>query len=160
MLFLYILEYVFSPISFNGVTPEFALVAIVCMSAFEGQYFGAVYGLIWGLLCDFGDHGLFGTKGILFMIIGYSAAFFIVNYFAGNIPVIFIVSMTSTFFCQLVMLGIYSMSSSADDFYIGFYYVLLPKVIFAIPVTIILFILYKLLHIFTADKEMINKKWA
>jgi len=63
--------HVFGLFRIGGITPQYAVCAVIAIAMFESEKTGAVFGLVFGLLSDFSAGGIFGTNALVFMICGY-----------------------------------------------------------------------------------------
>ncbi|MBQ2881634.1 MAG: rod shape-determining protein MreD [Clostridia bacterium] len=141
-ILLFLIEAVFRPINLYGVAPMYVLCGVSAMGILEKEKFGAIFGLIFGLLCDFTSGSIFGSQALVFMITGF---------IAGTLTEItlsksFISTLIITEASVLVFGGLKSL------FYIilneetplsVLIYVLLPKLILTLPFSILVYFMLK-----------------
>ena len=82
---LYLLAYIITPLRFNGVSPSYLLCAVVALGLFENEYFGAIYGLVFGLISDLVGSGIFGFNALLFAAVGYTVGYLAENRISSNL---------------------------------------------------------------------------
>lgn len=97
----FIIQYTIVPISFKNCGPDYMLVLVVCSAMFGGYKFGAVFGLIAGLFCDYADGIFFGAKAIAYIIFGYAIGLLIINVLSVNIFSAYMLFIVSFILSQL-----------------------------------------------------------
>ena len=70
MLCCYILQETPGLLEFFGVRLMLIIAMVVCIAMFEGEFFGGIYGLFAGILCDTAAFHFFGIASVLFLILG------------------------------------------------------------------------------------------
>jgi rod shape-determining protein MreD len=74
MLVAFLLQTTVSPhVRILGASPDFALLAVVCVSLLRGAEIGAVFGFIMGLLVSVALLSPLGVSSFIFVVIGYLA---------------------------------------------------------------------------------------
>ncbi len=159
-LLLFFIEAVFRPISVFGVSPMYVLCGVSAMGILEKEKFGAIFGLIFGLLCDFTGGSLFGSQALVFMITGF---------IAGTLSEI---TLSKSFFSTLVITAssIIVFGGLKSLFYIVLneeeplsvlLYIMLPKFLLTLPFSVLIYFMLKFLQKISAPnrERKRRKKW-
>lgn len=159
-LLLFFIEAVFRPISVFGVSPMYVLCGVSAMGILEKEKFGAIFGLIFGLLCDFAGGSLFGSQALVFMITGF---------IAGTLSEI---TLSKSFFSTLVITAssIIVFGGLKSLFYIVLneeeplsvlLYIMLPKFLLTLPFSVLIYFMLKFLQKISAPnrERKKRKKW-
>ncbi|MBQ7014874.1 MAG: rod shape-determining protein MreD [Clostridia bacterium] len=159
-LLLFFIEAVFRPISVFGVSPMYVLCGVSAMGILEKEKFGAIFGLIFGLLCDFTGGSLFGSQALVFMITGF---------IAGTLSEI---TLSKSFFSTLVITAssIIVFGGLKSLFYIVLneeeplsvlLYIMLPKFLLTLPFSVLIYFMLKFLQKISAPnrERKKRKKW-
>lgn len=159
-LLLFFIEAVFRPISVFGVSPMYVLCGVSAMGILEKEKFGAIFGLIFGLLCDFTGGSLFGSQALVFMITGF---------IAGTLSEI---TLSKSFFSTLVITAssIIVFGGLKSLFYIVLneeeplsvlLYIMLPKFLLTLPFSVLIYFMLKFLQKSSAPnrERKRRKKW-
>ena len=134
---LFLLESCTGPV-FGGLNPGYLLAGVCCVALLEGERFGAVYGIIFGLLRDFSVGSLFGLHGILFLVFGYSLGFLSKTVLSANV---FTCIVTCTVACGLCEALAFLCESMLIFVPLTFAVqtILLPKLVMNFPTCILLY---------------------
>ena len=92
LLICYILQETPSLLDFFGVRPILVIAVIVGIAMTEGEFFGGVYGLFGGLLCDTAAFHFFGIASVLFLILGCGCGLLIIHLVQPNSKTAFLLS--------------------------------------------------------------------
>lgn len=149
-LLLYTVQYVFTPLHLNGVSPEYLLCAVVALGLFENQTFGAIYGIVFGLFADFGGGGVFGTRAVLFMIIGYCVGYFAENRISSNLISCLAISLGTVFLTDTLYAILQRILFSAP-FFETILRITLPKIFLTALMCCIIYFVIKFIGT--------NRKW-
>ncbi|MBC8586041.1 hypothetical protein [Youxingia wuxianensis] len=68
MVGMYVLQTTPGFLSVFGTKPNFVIPAAICIAILEGEFVGGIYGVLGGILCDFGGFMLFGFHSIIMLI--------------------------------------------------------------------------------------------
>ena len=147
---LYSVQYIFAPLTLNGVGPEYILCGVVSISMFERQKFGAIYGLVFGLLSDFSSGGLFGINALIYMILGYTVGYLVSYLLSVNVFTCFLMSTVTLIVRDFITVVL---TDFVHDGNIGqaLLKVCLPKLILTMPLTVLTYFVFKLIGT--------NRKW-
>lgn len=139
----YLLQTALNPITVFGVSPEYILACTVVLAMTEKEKFGSIYGLVFGLLCDFSSSGLFGTRALLFMAVGYVVGFLATSFMSVSlIGALFLGSMSAVII-ETLLCTAYSFFMSLPLVPL-LLYTALPKLLLTLPVIIIVYIVFRL----------------
>ena len=141
ILLFYILQYVATPLSYNGVTPDYLLIAVIVAAVRESERFAAVTGLVTGLLADYTCGLTFGLRGILFMLTGYFLAVLVYEALSPNIITATVAGITSYVFTRLVYWGEYLVMMGSFSVKEMLLSVTLPELIMTLPLVPVIFTL-------------------
>jgi len=90
-------------IAILGVTPDTALVFIVCYGILRGDVEGALFGFSAGLLQDMFSGGPLGMFALIGFLVGYASGKPFRDFFKDNYFLPFIVVLVAVFFQQFVI---------------------------------------------------------
>ncbi|MDF2686246.1 MAG: rod shape-determining protein MreD [Clostridia bacterium] len=155
---LYLIEVTIVPIKINNLTPEYIYIAVVLIAMFEKERYGAIYGLIAGLFCDFANGGLFGLKAVFFMLLGYCIGFLLTKMMSLNMFTSFLLYIFSFLIFQLLNFSIHLMYNDTEIIENAFIYVIIPKLLISLPLVAILYALFKHVYIKFYDNEKEEKQ--
>ena len=100
LVLIFLIEAVIRPITVFGVAPMYVLCGISAIGILEKEKLAAIFGLIFGLFCDFTGGALFGSQALTFMITGLVAGLLSVaiigiayTYIAGKVSEIMLIDM-------------------------------------------------------------------
>jgi rod shape-determining protein MreD len=125
---------------------------------FEKERYGAIYGLIAGLFCDFANGGLFGLKAVFFMLLGYCIGFLLTKMMSLNMFTSFLLYIFSFLIFQLLNFSIHLMYNDTEIIENAFIYVIIPKLLISLPLVAILYALFKHVYIKFYDNEKEEKQ--
>ena len=92
ILCCYLLQEVPSLLELFGVRPMLVAAMVVCISMFEGELYGGLYGLVGGLLCDTAAFHFFGIASVLFLLMGCGCGLLIIHLVQPNHKTAFLLS--------------------------------------------------------------------
>jgi rod shape-determining protein MreD len=123
--------------SFMGVTPIFAVPAVISIAMFEGETVGGVYGVFAGIIWDCGTGRAFGFNALFLMCIGIAVGLF-VKFLFRNTPVsAFMFTLVFTTFLEFVTWFFFYYMTDNRDIIFALLNIMLPTVIltiiFALP---------------------------
>ena len=156
LLILLLLQYTFVPLSYQNCSPDYILILVICAAMFAGHKFGAVFGLIAGLFCDFSDGMIFGVKAILFAVFGYLIGFLVHKILAVNLLTVYLLFIVIFLVTQITALEFYSLFTRGLAFPELFMAYILPAGLLSLPFVLILYGMTKLLFKWREKKE---KEW-
>ena len=138
----YLLQTAISPITVYGVGPEYILCCTVILAMFEKERFGSIYGLIFGLFCDFSSSGLFGTRAVLFMTFGFFIGIAATNFVSVSMfsAILLTVVTTAVFEMLLCVSYAFFMSESLLPLIL---YTALPKFLLTLIIIIPIYFIFK-----------------
>ena len=141
-IIFYLLQTAIRPFTVYGTGPEYILTCTVILAMFEKERFGALYGLISGLFCDFSSSGLFGTRAIFFMTIDYLIGIAATNFVSVSmIGAIFLTAAATAFFeAVLCVFYAFFMSESLLPLIL---YTALPKFLLTLIIIIPVYFIFK-----------------
>lgn len=142
-LMLALCEHCLGPIWW-GCNPPLLLCAVAVCAMFEGEKSAALYGLFAGLFADVMAGGVFGVRGVLFLILGYLIAFLEEKIVSRNVFSCTITGMIAVAVGELAGWGIVCLNSTVS-FLTAAKYVFLPRLAMSLPVLLLLYIIFKLL---------------
>lgn len=97
MLCCYILQETPGLLEFFGVRPMLIIAIVVCIAMFEGEFFGGLYGLFGGILCDTAAFHFFGIASVLFLILGCGCGLLIIYLVQPNRRTAFLLTAAFSF---------------------------------------------------------------
>lgn len=152
---LYLFEVTIIPVKINNYTPEYIFIAVILIAMFEKEKFGAIYGLVAGLFCDFADGGLFGFKAVIYIILGYCIGFLLTKIMSLNILTSYLLFIFSFLLFQLLNFSIHLMFNEAETIENAFKYLILPKMLISLPFVAVFYALFRLVYkkFYNYDKE-------
>lgn len=148
---IFLLLYIIQTMPQSGLnkgysTPELLLPLLTVLALFEGEKFGAIFGIIIGLLYDAQGGGLTGFYTILFMFYGYFTGILLIFLLRRNI----LTSMSISAICVL---------TTNYLFYFFFYYmygelsfsyvtlnIILPKTAMSLVFTFFIYLLIRYIY--------------
>lgn len=138
-LLCYLFQYVWIPLRWNTVVPDFLLLLTVACAVRDEERTAAFVGLAAGLLSDYSGGGVFGLRGISFMLIGYFLsrlvdAAFSSGFLTALVAVLPVFLLTRILYWggQLVVKGLFPVGDMLR-------YVTLPELILTLPFCPVLF---------------------
>ncbi len=141
-ILLFFVEAVFRPITLYGVAPMYVLCGVSAMGILEKERFGAIFGLIFGLLCDFTGGSIFGSQAIVFMITGFIAGTLTEITLSKNFLSTMIITESSIIIFGGLKAVFYIILNEASPISV-LIYVLLPKIIMTLPFSILVYFMMK-----------------
>ena len=102
MLCCYILQETPGLLEVFGVRPILIISAVVCIAMFEGEFFGGLYGLFGGILCDTAAFHFFGIASVLFLILGCGCGLLIIYLVQPNRKTAFLLSGAFSFVYSII----------------------------------------------------------
>jgi len=153
LLILFSVGNIMSPIRFAGVSPDFVLVGIICLAMLENEYYGSLFGLVFGLLCDFSSAGVFGLNALTYMAVGYLTGFLTDKFISVSLfGSLFLSAVFST--VSGVITGMLYSFFSGEALTDILLYIELPKLIMNVASTVVIYFIFRLLrHIITRREE-------
>lgn len=157
-IFLFFAEAIIHPITLFGVSPMYVLCGVAAVGILEKERFGAIFGLIFGLFCDFASGSLFGVNALCFMITGIVAGLLAETTLAKNFISALIVSESSVIVFNCIQAVIYTALNDTKITEVATY-ILLPKILLTLPFTIIIFFMMKLINYLSSrDRERTRRR--
>ena len=150
MTLLYMLAYIIVPLRFNGVSPSYLLCAVIALGLFENEYFGAIYGLVFGLLADIVGSGVFGFNALLFAAVGYAVGFLSENRISSNLLACEVLCVV-TVFCRDTALALWNTIVRDAEFFPALLKTVVPSVVLTALVAVVIYFVVKLIGT--------NRKW-
>lgn len=147
---LYMLAYIITPLRFNGVSPSYLLCAVVALGLFENEYFGAIYGLVFGLISDLVGSGVFGFNALLFAAVGYTVGYLAENRIRSNLLACELICVLCVF-CRDTALALWNRIFYGADFFPALLKTVLPSVLLTAVVAVVIYFAVKLIGT--------NRKW-
>lgn len=142
-LLLGLIEHCIGPFWF-GCNPPYLLCAVVICALFAGEKSAALFGLFSGLFADAMTSGIFGLRAVFFLFFGYMIAFLAEKILSRNVFSGTLAGMLSVGLCELAVWGIECMKTPVP-FVTAARYVFLPRLVMALPVLLLLYVLFTLL---------------
>jgi len=139
IIILYILQYVATPLSYNGVAPDYLMIVVIVAAVRESEKFSAVVGLVTGLLADYTCGLTFGLRGIVFMMMGYCLAVLVHEALSPNVLTATVAGVSAYVITRLVYWGEYLVmvgSFSVKDMLLR---ITLPELIMTLPLVPVIF---------------------
>ena len=127
-----------------GCNPPMLLCAVTVCAMFSGEKSAALFGLFSGLFADAMVPGVFGLNAVLFLFFGYLIAFLSETVLSRNVFSCTVAGMLTVALCELAGWGVECLSSPIP-LPTAAYYVFLPRFVMALPVLLILYLLFSLL---------------
>lgn len=150
MTSLYIISYIIVPLRWGGVSPSYLFCAVVATALFENEYFGAIYGLIFGLLADLCGSGVFGVNTLLFAFAGYTVGWLAENRIGANLLSCELICVISVF-CRDTLRAILDSVVHGAGFFPVLLRTVLPSVLLTALVAPVIYLVVKLIGT--------NRKW-
>ena len=146
MVLLYILQTTPGFLTVFGVKPNFVIPAAVCVAMHEGEFTGAFYGVLAGVLCDWGGFALAGFNAMI-LLAACTAVGLLVIYLLRPGVINFVLLLSAVmlarglldFLLNYVMWGY-------DHVWMVFVYDVLPGVIYTVAVSPLVYYLYTAVH--------------
>lgn len=137
---LFLLEYVMTPFSFNGVSPQYLLCAVVSLAMLENRKVSTLFGLFAGLAVGFCAGEPFGVSALIFVAIGYFLGRFMTRSLAASFYTCAAVCLSVVLVRDVVTCLIRIATGSATDFFQILYRVTLPKLLMTIPASLVIYL--------------------
>ncbi len=147
MLLLYVLQVTPRFFSLFGVKPMLIVPLAICIAMVEGEFVGGLYGVLCGLLLDFGAFTLFGINSII-MLVSCVAAGLLVIYLMrpGLRSAIILTFATAVTIClahYFFLYGMWGLKDASLIFYNHSVPMILYTTICAIPINMGVHVYYK-----------------
>ena len=133
-----------------GVTPDTALVLIICYGILRGDIEGAIFGLFTGLMQDIASGMFIGIFALLGFLMGYFAGKPFKDFFKDNYFLSFIIVVIASLAHQFVLYVTTIMFTGQLEFFHYMRTIILPKTIYTASLAIII---YSILHFINARLE-------
>ena len=156
LLILLMLQYTFVPVRYGQASPDYVLILAVVAAMFSGHKFGAVFGLVAGMLCDFADGMFFGMKAVLFAVFGYLIGFLVYKILAVNFLTVTLLFSVVFLATETIVLGFYSFFVRGAAFGALFVNDILPSGLLSLPFVYLIYGMAKLFFLWREKKE---KEW-
>lgn len=156
-IFLWSLQFIFNPVTVFGVGPEYVLCGVAALAMVENGKFAAIYGLVFGLMCDFCGSFFFGEKAVLFMFAGWVIG----NLCLKDVRINFVSALLFTA-VPLTMGEMFSFICYAFREKIDFsflLYIYLPKLALTVPVALLVWFGFRGLDKLMLKKEGVSGSW-
>ncbi|MCL1998327.1 MAG: rod shape-determining protein MreD [Turicibacter sp.] len=143
--------------SILGVSPDTAVVFIVCYGILRGDVEGAIFGFFVGLMHDVFGADFVGIHAMFGLLAGYVAGKPFKDYFKDNYVLPFSIVVGVVFVYQIMMFFVAFLFRGQLDFLFYFRTIVLPKTIytalFSLPLYGMLFILNAKLESYEDDRR-------
>ncbi len=139
IILFYILQYVATPLRYNGVAPDYLLIAVIVAAVRESEKFAAIVGLVVGLLADYTCGLTFGLRGIVFMLTGYGIVVLVREALSPNVLTAIATGVTSYILTRLIYWGEYLVMMGNFSVKEMFLSVTLPEMIMTLPLIPVIF---------------------
>ena len=156
-LFLFLVEAVFRPITLYGVSPMYVLCGVAAMGILEKEKFGAIFGLIFGLLCDFAGGSIFGSQALAFMITGFIAGTLTEITLSKSFISTLIITESSIVIFGGLKAIFYIILNDANPLSVVLY-IMLPKFVLTLPFSILIYFMLKFLQNISAPNRERKRK--
>ncbi len=127
-----------------GCNPPYLLCATVVCSLFSGEKSAALFGLFAGLFADSVSAGVFGLRGVMFLVFAYLLAFFAEAFLTRNVFTCLLSGVVTVGLSELAVFGIENLSHPVA-FPTAAYYIFLPRLVMSVPVLLLLYVVFSLL---------------
>lgn len=129
MLGLYILQ--ISPGLFHlfGIKPLFVVVLAVMLAIHEGEFTGAIYGMIAGILCDLSATKLFGLNSIILLICCVMVGLVIIYYMQLSLINAMLLTAATMFFKEIICFYFYYAMWGYNQVHLIFFENMIPELI-------------------------------
>jgi len=144
-ILLFLIEAVFRPITLYGVAPMYVLCGVSAIGILEKEKFGAIFGLIFGLLCDFTGGSIFGSQALVFMITGFIAGTLTEITLSKSFISTLIITESSVLVFGGLKAFFYIILNEAAPLSV-LIYILLPKLLLTLPFSILVYFMMKFLQ--------------
>ncbi len=155
ILFCFLLQSsVFPMISLAGVVPDCLLILVICKSFSGGKVRGAVTGLLCGLICDLCYGEIIGLTSLIYLIVGYLAGFSNRIYDESDftLPLVFTGAGELVYNCIYYILFFVLSGKQHFGFYL--YRIIVPRMIYTILVSVILYRLFNYIEKHLPEKKL------
>ena len=157
-LLLFLIEAVFRPITVFGVSPLYVLCGTVAVGILENEKFGGIFGLIFGLFCDFAGGSVFGSQAICFMFVGFLAGAISDAVLSKGLARTVIFTEGAIIFFYLLK-ALFAIILDESDFIQILLYILLPKVLLTLPFSILIYYFIRLIRHFSDRNRERKRLW-
>ena len=140
-----------------GVTPDTALVLVVCYGILRGDIEGAIFGFFVGLTQDLSSGFFIGLFALLGFLIGYFSGKPFKDFFKDNYFLSFIIVVIASIFHQLVLYVTTILITGQLEFFHYARIIILPKIIYTASLSIII---YSILHFINARLERHEERFG
>jgi len=140
-----------------GVTPDTALVFIVCYAILRGEIEGALFGMFTGLVHDVSGGFFIGIYALLGFVAGYVCGKPFKNFFKDNYFLPFIIVVIVSLIYQFVLYVTTIMFTGQLEFLHYIRTIILPKTIYTASLSIPLYIL---LHYMNKKIELHEERFS
>lgn len=152
-IFLFLCEFVFTPLYLFGICPRYILCGVVGLAMYENEKYASIFGLVFGLLSDFASGGLFGFNAIVYILAGYLVSYFVAgtwrkNFLNATISVCLVTIICDTLTLLISML---QYDTGVVNIWGVLGKIMLPKLMMTAAVHVFIYFLIK--------KIATNKKW-
>lgn len=137
-------ESVVRPLTAFGVSPMYVLCGVAAIGILEKEKYGAIFGLVFGLFCDFAEGSLFGSQALSFMITGFVAGILAENVLSVGMLSTAVIAEGSVFLFGTLNTLIYVMLEDGTAFADVLLYILLPKLLLTFPFAFFIYFPMKL----------------
>ena len=143
---LYLLAYIITPLRFNGVSPSYLLCAVVALGLFENEYFGAIYGLVFGLISDLVGSGVFGFNALFCMLLCVGAGLVFIYVLRRSVLNVMLISLFAIFTRSLLEFFFTFVIYDYQGLPQFFYTVIAPQAVWTAVFSLPLCLLFRYLH--------------
>lgn len=157
-ILLFFVEAIIRPITVFGISPMYVLCGIVAVGILEGEKTAVVFGLIFGLMCDFVGCSIFGLHAINFMITGIVSGLIVKSTLSRNPISAVIISECSIIFFGTIHALFYTLFNEVPISEVV-YYILLPKMLLTLPFTCIIYYTMKFIKRISETERKRKKIW-
>ena len=145
LVLIFLIEAVIRPITVFGVAPMYVLCGISAIGILEKEKFGAIFGLIFGLFCDFTGGALFGSQALTFMITGLVAGLLTEVTLSKSFLSTLVITESSVIVFGGLKALFYTVLNE-EELLSVILYILLPKILLTLPFSILIYFMMKLIQ--------------
>lgn len=143
---LYILQSTPGFFEVGGAAPIFVLPACVCLSVYEGETSGGVFGFFAGLLCDCAAETVFGFNALFFMLLCAGAGLLFIYVLRRSVLNVMLISLSAIFVRSLLEFFFSFVLYDYPGLAMFFYTVIAPQVALTAIFSLPLCLLFRSLH--------------
>ena len=134
---LSLLEHCSGPLWWD-CNPPYTLCCVAICALFAGEKVSSIFGLCMGLFADAMNADVFGLRGVLYLFFGYMIAFLAEKVLSRNVLSGVLTGVVSALLCEFAVFGVNTLYRTVP-FAVAGTYVLMPRVVMSLPVTLLLY---------------------